>query len=66
MAANSGRNNMLNQITYFAGTRAVKAGIPEDKVREELLLAAAASGLQTRETLTTIDSGLRSGLAAVS
>lgn len=66
MPRNSGRNNMLNKITFFAGTRAIKAGMSREEVTSKLRRSALRSGLQSAEIDVTINSGLSSGLAAVS
>ena len=66
MPPDTGRNSMLNKISYFAGTRAIKAGMTEQQVRTRLRTAALRSGLNENETDATITSGLVSGLASVS
>lgn len=65
MSPDSGRNNMLNKIAYYAGSRAVAAGVPEVKVRAALTKAALASGMHEAEVNGTINSGLASGMSAV-
>jgi hypothetical protein len=65
MSPDSGRNNMLNRTAYFAGTRAILAGIPESKVRNALEVAARRCGMRDAEILATINSGLTSGRSAV-
>lgn len=62
MPPDSGRNNLLNQIAYYAGARAVQAGIPKDVVYEQLRSAGQRSGMEDREISATIASGLGSGL----
>lgn len=65
MPPDSGRNSMLNKIAYFAGTRAIKAGMSREEVVGKLRRAALRSGLSSGEIDVTINSGLSSGLAAV-
>ena len=65
MRPDSGRNNMLNQIAFYAGTRAIAAGMPENKVRGALEKAALTCGMRESEIAATISSGLSSGLATV-
>jgi hypothetical protein len=60
MEPESGRNNTLNQVAYFAGADAVASGHSEQLVRDRLLTAAAASN--TPGAAATITSGLTSGL----
>lgn len=59
MDPESGRNNRLNNIAFYAGADAIAAGVPEDKVRARLLQAAARSN--TPGAAATISSGLTSG-----
>lgn len=66
MSPDSGRNSMLNKISFFAGTRAIKAGMSREEVVSHLQRAARRSGLRDAEIDVTINSGLTSGLAAVS
>lgn len=63
MGPDSGRNSMLNKIAFFAGSRAIRAGIPEQTVRDRLEQAAIRCGMQPSEIEPTINSGLRSGTA---
>lgn len=62
MPPDSGRNNMLNQISFYAGARAIAAGRPEDLVRQQLRDAALRSGMHAGEIDQTISSGLNAGL----
>lgn len=63
MVAGEGRNNRLNQIAYFSGAKAVAAGHQLEVVRARLVEVGEAVG--THGVTATVDSGLRSGLAAV-
>lgn len=62
MPQDSGRNNTLNQIAFYQGAQAIKAGVSEHDVRQRLTSAAQRCGMQEREIDPTISSGLTSGL----
>ncbi len=62
MPPNSGRNNKLNQIAFYAGARAIKSGMDAQSVRDRLVRAASRAGLEANETEATITSGLSAGL----
>lgn len=55
------RNNFLNQIAFYEGATAVKAGADPAKVRELLVEAGVAAGLTPAECKATIRSGLTAG-----
>jgi hypothetical protein len=57
------RNNALNWAAFVAGARVAQTG-GEEQARAELHDAAIAVGLDERETLRTVESGLRAGRAA--
>jgi hypothetical protein len=61
MGADSGRNNMLNQIAFYQGAAAIAAGHDPIVVQVSLAKAAADCGCPGAEA--TIASGLRSGAA---
>jgi hypothetical protein len=57
------RNNALNDAAFSLGTLVGAGAVSESEVVSALELAAAAIGLEKRETTTTIRSGLRAGKA---
>lgn len=59
MERDSGRNNMLNQIAFYQGAAAIRAGHDPVSVQRMLLEAARACGCPGAEA--TLASGLRSG-----
>lgn len=63
MAAGQGRNNRLNQISYYSGAKAVMAGHPVELVRARLV--EVGEGVGTHGVAATVDSGLWSGLATL-
>lgn len=63
MGAKTGRNNTLNAVAYYAGSKAVMAGHGYQEVRERLVAAGTAVG--THGVGATVDSGLSSGIATL-
>jgi hypothetical protein len=63
LAPGSGRNNLLNQVSYYSGAKAVAAGHALEVVRARLVQVGEEVG--THGVAATVDSGLRSGLAAL-
>jgi hypothetical protein len=63
MGAKTGRNNTLNAVAYYAGSKAVMAGHGYQEVRERLIAAGTAVG--THGIAATVDSGLSSGIATL-
>jgi hypothetical protein len=62
MAAGSGRNNALNQISYYSGGRCVAAGHSVESVRQKLI--EAGEGVGTHGVRDTVNSGLNAGVKA--
>ncbi|MBX6721648.1 MAG: bifunctional DNA primase/polymerase [Dactylosporangium sp.] len=66
MRPGSGRNNALNRKAYHLGGFVAAGQLDHDEVRQQLLRAAEANGHLAkhglRQTLATIDSGLRAGM----
>jgi hypothetical protein len=61
MAPGAGRNNLLNAIAYFSGSRCVAAGHSVGTVRDRLIEVGESVG--THGVRATVDSGLNAGLA---
>ncbi len=58
-----GRNNALNKAAFSLGQIVAGGGLSESLVRSRLSSAASAAGLDDREIESTLDSGLRAGMA---
>ena len=59
------RNSVLNRIAFITGKHYVKTGkVDEDFIKMELLYAALACGLEEREAIATIKSGISRGKIA--
>lgn len=61
--AGSGRNNLLNQIAYHSGGRAVAAGHSPEDVEKRLIAAGHAAG--THGVSATVRSGLYAGIRKI-
>jgi hypothetical protein len=57
-APEGGRNVLLNWAAFVPGREAIQAGAPRDSVEAVLLDAARDCGLNDREAMATIRSGL--------
>jgi hypothetical protein len=63
MGEGSGRNNTLNQIAYYSGSKCVAAGHSLDAVRSRLIEVGESVG--THGVGATVNSGLSAGLQTI-
>jgi hypothetical protein len=63
MGAGQGRNNALNQVAYYSGSKAVAAGHSLETVRSRIIEVGESVG--THGVAATVGSGLSSGLATL-
>jgi hypothetical protein len=62
-APGTGRNNLLNQVAYYSGTRCIAAGHSVESVRKKIIEVGESVG--THGVRATVDSGLNAGMQAI-